>query len=1493
MLSQSSQSYARRKRFSILGLTMIIVVIPFCLYYLFFVSSKTTYFSNRNFRVVAQIGDHMISKIDNLAINLVNVAKQADESNKTKIEGNDTFVVPSMNPAPLNENDETKLKRKSQGDIKKVETKQADKLLDDVKKAASLVPDFDHLQYERVETARSKDCSAAGAGKNATRSTSDTKAVSSGSTRGGQRPAAAASSPTDSELVTLSVQPEKGSFWLSLEYKSDSCALPGKFSVKSDLSTLFEPFVSRYVIEERNETKERLFDEVLVAEQQTGRVIFEQGPAGLNVVNLNNLLINKDGKPALNLADQSSSLVDIQVAGASHKLFLQPIGLTLSATTDRNKQEVRWVVCGLTRNDHLREETFAVSYTLLITFVFAVLLAVLSWPLLKLKLMGPKDRLRRFDFGLTMFSGLMGTALVTFILLDVHTYLSLNYAIDENIKKLSNTIRSNFREELIDALEELRQLNKEIMTAKPAENRATSSISTRRNSSEPKSIDSSSSSFFWRPEILADYVDWKADPYPYFNNATWTDPKGQQRIKWTTRTDTTTFVDVAQRQFFKDARDDNTWELKDNGQDYQYSFQLINSRNTGENVAIIATSVPGSHWVSTLDTRLISLIGPVLPLGYGFAVIDSSGRVIFHSDEVKNLEEQFFSECENNRWLRAEVYARTDKLIDADYLGKGHRLYVSPIADTPWTLVTFVDKRMARTINLEVITLSFLLYLLFALLVLAAISLISLPRMIHVFSGRYFRTQRDGIRWLWPNPDRALHYKLLIVSYGLIASIFLLILRVGSEWFLLGCCVLLSFLAAGLWWLIAVWEPAVDAVEDGSLASLFARGLASLRKVCRKLYAKTLAGLGRVAKDRLSYRTPYAIAFALLLSLVSVLPAAAFFKIAHNFEMRLMVKHGQIGMAKALERRTQRVAEQYASIKFGNQANDRQGQSSPPDPLDRKKAFLQQRLEPSLNNRNRDVYDTCFFGTVRVDFPEKQYEERPGLLGRLYLEEIRPLYNQSCIESQGLAAGGSSDKLWRWKRDRDNHIFFWKGKDGRPDEKSVSLMSSIPAIVAPNTFWGWLRLILSMALVLLLPYVLVRFVARRFFLLDTDLPQSIDLSRATALTGSYVLIRSPMSGNETKWDCGKYCVTDLREVNDWPKWKEEVKSEATGLPAVLLNFEYCSDNPAANREKLLAIEHLLFKSKRCVVVVSTVCPLSFSLTPKPAGQVSTNSGSLETVPSEPLAIEGKQNGAADLKIEYHSFVPFSVAIKEKQNGTADVNAQAPVPEPPLTDLHARWTELFTNFATVYAVEKSSAEFVQDRPGFVSVLKTKVPSRYIEAIGNWIGIVQSGTLLEENGGDRAKIQELISEVVEQAHAYHQAVWDTCTEGQRCTLIQLAQSGMISPQNKHLRLLVKRGLVVRDQGLRLMDESFRLFVSSVSHKQDIEAWRQQDGGSAWELLKTPLLLILVSVALFLFITQKDFYDSTISLVSAITGALALLFRLLGMFHGKDKGAGAMQS
>ena len=84
--------FLRLKRLNIIGITMLIIVLPFGFYYLFFVSSQTNYFSKRNFRVLAEIGEHIAGKTETLATNLVNVAKKTaqDKKDKTKDKNTET-----------------------------------------------------------------------------------------------------------------------------------------------------------------------------------------------------------------------------------------------------------------------------------------------------------------------------------------------------------------------------------------------------------------------------------------------------------------------------------------------------------------------------------------------------------------------------------------------------------------------------------------------------------------------------------------------------------------------------------------------------------------------------------------------------------------------------------------------------------------------------------------------------------------------------------------------------------------------------------------------------------------------------------------------------------------------------------------------------------------------------------------------------------------------------------------------------------------------------------------------------------------------------------------------------------------------------------------------------------------------------------------------------------------------------------------------------------
>lgn len=63
------------KQLQILIITIIVLLIPFCAYYIFYISSQTKYFTTRNFRLLAGISEQISLTITNLNNALCNAAK--------------------------------------------------------------------------------------------------------------------------------------------------------------------------------------------------------------------------------------------------------------------------------------------------------------------------------------------------------------------------------------------------------------------------------------------------------------------------------------------------------------------------------------------------------------------------------------------------------------------------------------------------------------------------------------------------------------------------------------------------------------------------------------------------------------------------------------------------------------------------------------------------------------------------------------------------------------------------------------------------------------------------------------------------------------------------------------------------------------------------------------------------------------------------------------------------------------------------------------------------------------------------------------------------------------------------------------------------------------------------------------------------------------------------------------------------------------------------
>jgi hypothetical protein len=158
-------------------------------------------------------------------------------------------------------------------------------------------------------------------------------------------------------------------------------------------------------------------------------------------------------------------------------------------------------------------------------------------------------------------------------------------------------------------------------------------------------------------------------------------------------------------------------------------------------------------------------------------------------------------------------------------------------------------------------------------------------------------------------------------------------------------------------------------------------------------------------------------------------------------------------------------------------------------------------------------------------------------------------------------------------------------------------------------------------------------------------------------------------------------------------------------------------------------------------------------------------------------------------------------------------------------------------------------------------------------------------------ERDRVQHLLDEIGERAETYYAGLWANCGEDEKLLLFHLAQNGLANGRNRRLlRRLIARGLVRRDPNIRLFSESFRLYVLDAAQRENLAAVaKAKRSPSAWDSLRIPFFVIIISFVLLLFATQKDLMTTTTALATALTTGLPVLLKLLSAISERRGGVG----
>ncbi len=140
--------------------------------------------------------------------------------------------------------------------------------------------------------------------------------------------------------------------------------------------------------------------------------------------------------------------------------------------------------------------------------------------------------------------------------------------------------------------------------------------------------------------------------------------------------------------------------------------------------------------------------------------------------------------------------------------------------------------------------------------------------------------------------------------------------------------------------------------------------------------------------------------------------------------------------------------------------------------------------------------------------------------------------------------------------------------------------------------------------------------------------------------------------------------------------------------------------------------------------------------------------------------------------------------------------------------------------------------------------------------------------------------------EQACGHYRDLWSRCSVAERLTLAHVAQEGVVNPKrHSEIRSLLSRGFLVRDPSIRLMNDSFTRFVLETVRPEQLRLWERPKGTrSDWLRLQWLSSAVLLMLALFLFLTQRQLFEGTITFLSALAlGVPALLKAVSGLNVG----------
>jgi len=1092
------------------------------------------------------------------------------------------------------------------------------------------------------------------------------------------------------------------------------------------------------------------FEGFLLA-RSNGDVLFAAGDSPLQLQRLP--FPTPSPKAVVRDSIPGSQIFDLRVAGDSYRFFIQPIPIPIllnapgpPGTSPAWQLDRYWYLAGYTPTTRYRFSTMAIAPTTVLIVLGLVTLGLLGLPLLKIRFLGPLEALRQVDVLLLALSILIGSAFFTFALLFFSMTQQHTRSNVRELTALGEAISDGLEDDLDAADSALVKIEKD----RRKEDRG--SLRDTIFSSGGLPADSTGKA---RKSVVSERA---IRHYPFVEALTWIDSTGMQKSKWTIRNATTPLVSVSDRAYFRLARDGLLWPATRESDSVFEPGRVVESiRSKGDNreFAVLARRREGPTPVATLEARLPTLFGPILPPETGFAVIDVHGDVQFHSNPERNLRENFFDELGSDEAIRTAVGSRQAVFEKTSYHTRLALVRCSPILRTPWSLVVFKNLGPEQTSSLHILAVALFFLATHFMLFLLLATWIFFKRKAPPHPGERRRL------WYWPEGRYEDRYRQLVVVLTGIGGIALLFVCLGSP-------------------------PA--ALGGGLLVALSALVLFHLGLRGNDAAPPTDAFSTR-------WRTSYVAMMTAMAILVGVLPAIGYWRVAYDDGSLARLKSQELELADALNSRRLQRLDWYRDV------------------------FMRHRAFVEIDKNVRPISsDSCRSGTARLGFYTAsnwswQYAASYESLhcnAPLLVERLSQELSLHGLSVPSVAAGhAGADSAVVWCRADDGTLALaavaptpvgnlsasarWETE---PRFRWLQIRAQPESFGLPGnaSFWlfAWIAFVgLVWA---------VRSAVHFTFLepLEAPLLDGPGQLRGDSAARHALLLRFPLP-DDLKKLCFVIGIDRLRHVEKTSdllsayKWSRRDR-------ILLTEFEEGLREPEIIQRKVELLEGIRASDAKFVYIESSVEPLHFLL--------------------------------ARFHDHFDERAKLGIAID-------------------------RWASALEDYRRLRECSGTMAWFGSER----------VPAEFLH------------TTLPNVTRDASSDTRSPVDVLDLLQPLYRRLWASCSSAEKLLLYRIAREGFV---NRHAREILhplfRRGLVTADPNWRIVNDSFREFVTVAEEPDVISKWQSRGGTSPWSRMKTPILASVAVLGIFFFTTQREALNQSLGLLAAMTASIPGLVNLV---------------